>query len=52
MKLNEEMGFEMDHSIDEQGISLDPGFAHKAQSFAEKSITELEQFDIFFTQLQ
>lgn len=42
LKLNEEMGFEMENSIDEQGISLDPDFAHKALSFAQKSITELE----------
>ena len=42
----------MEGDVDEIGLTLDPIFAQKSLSFANKSITELEQFDKFFTNLQ
>ncbi len=49
--MKEQMGLDMDDENDEQGTMLDSVFSQKALTFAQKSITELEQFDAYFNQL-
>jgi len=43
---------DIDASLDESGVTLDPVFSQKTLSFAQKSLAEIDHFDIFFTQLQ
>ncbi len=50
--MKEQMGLDMDDENAEQGTMLDSAFSQKALTFAQKSITELEQFDAYFNQLQ
>jgi hypothetical protein len=51
MKEREEMGLDIDDQTEDQGTMLDKAFSQKALSFAQKSITELEQFEVYFDQL-
>ena len=46
------MGFEAGDSMEENGITLDGQFAQKSLLFAQKAMGELEQFDVFFGELQ
>ena len=43
---------EINGQFDEGGVALDPVFAQKTLVFAQKSIAEIEQLEIFFNQLQ
>ena len=46
------MGLETSEPLEAQTVALDGVFAQKSLSFAQKAIGELEQFDVFFDNLQ
>ena len=53
IKTSEEMGIDIDdEQFGDTGINLDSLFSSKALAFCQKSINELDRFEVYFDQLQ